>query len=338
MLRLDLHTHMLPPELPDMAARSGHGGWIALEPSGPGRARMLQDGRVFREIEADCWDATPRLDAMDRHGVDVQVLSTIPVLFSYGAAAADALFLARVLNDHLAEVVRAHPQRFVALGTVPLQDPDVAIAELERCVRELGMPGVQIGSHVGPWNLDAPELYPFFAAAADLGAAVFVHPWDMLAPERTARYWMPWLVGMPTESTIALCSVIFGGVLERLPALRMAFAHGGGSFPGTFGRIAHGYAARPDLVAIDNPRPPADYLGRFWVDSLTHDPAMLRLVIDMVGSARVALGTDYPFPLGEDVPGTTIDAVPGLSVAERADLYARSALQFLDRPEGAFTR
>jgi aminocarboxymuconate-semialdehyde decarboxylase len=200
------------------------------------------------------------------------------------------------------------------------------------------MPGVQIGSHVGPWNLDAPELFPFFAAAADLGAAVFVHPWDMLAPERTARYWMPWLVGMPTESTIAICSVIFGGVLERLPSLRLAFAHAGGSFAGTFGRIAHGYAARPDLVAVANPRPPADYLGRFWVDALTHDPAMLRVVINLLGADRVALGTDYPFPLGEDVPGSTIDAVPGLTDDQRADLYARAALSFLDRPEGAFAR
>jgi aminocarboxymuconate-semialdehyde decarboxylase len=338
LLRLDLHTHMLPPQLPEMRERSGYGGWIRLEHTAPGRARMLQDERLFREIEADCWDAAPRLEAMDRTRLDVQVLSTVPVLFAYWAQPADALFLARALNDHLAEVVSLHPRRFVALGTVPLQAPDLAIAELERCVRQLGMPGVQIGSHVGAWNLDEPALFPFFQAAADLGAAVFVHPWDMLAPERMARYWMPWLVGMPTESTIAICSVIFGGLLERLPALRIAFAHGGGSFPGTFGRIAHGFAARPDLVAVNSARPPAESLGRFWVDSLVHDPRMLRLIVDMVGSSRVALGTDYPFPLGEDVPGTTIDTVTDLSATERADLYARAALAFLGRSEGDFSR
>ena len=338
LLRLDLHTHMLPPQLPEMRVRSGYGGWIRLEHTAPGRARMLQDDHLFREIEADCWDALPRLEAMDRTAVDVQVLSTVPVLFSYWAQPADGMFLARALNDHLAEVVAARSRRFVALGTVPLQAPDLAIEELERCVKQLGMPGVQIGSHVGLWNLDDPALFPFFQAAADLGAAVFVHPWDMLAPERTARYWMPWLVGMPTESTIAICSVVFGGLLERLPALRIAFAHGGGSFPGTFGRIEHGFAARPDLVAINSPRPPAESLGRFWVDSLVHDPRMLRLIVDMVGSSRVALGTDYPFPLGEDVPGTTIDAVTDLTGAERADLYARAALAFLGRPEGDFSR
>ena len=201
------------------------------------------------------------------------------------------------------------------------------------------MPGVQIGTHVGAWNLDAPELFPFFAAAAGPGRRG-LRPSLGHARAGADRPLLDAVAGRacPPSSTIAICSVIFGGVLERLPALRMAFAHGGGSFPGTFGRIAHGFAARPDLVAVANPRPPADYLGRFWVDSLTHDPAMLRLVVDLVGSDRVALGTDYPFPLGEDVPGTTIDAVRGLTRGQRADLYARAALSFLDRPEGAFTR
>src|SRR5207302_3649723 len=148
--------------------------------------------------------------------------------------------------------------------------PQLAAAELERCVRDLHLCGVQIGSHVGPWNLDAPQLFPVFARAAELGAAVFVHPWDMLAPERMRKYWLPWLVGMPAEVTLAICSLIFGGVLERLPHLRIAFAHGGGGFPGTLGRIEHGFRARPDLVAIDNARPPSAYVKSIYVDSLVH--------------------------------------------------------------------
>ena len=130
---------------------------------------------------------------------------------------------------------------------------------------------MQIGSHVNDWNLSDPALFAVFAAAAELGAAVFVHPWDMMGEARMQKYWLPWLVGMPAEVSLAICSIIFGGVLERLPTLRVAFAHGGGAFPGTLGRIQHGFEARPDLVAVDNPVPPRDYLGRFWVDSLVHD-------------------------------------------------------------------
>src|SRR6185312_15688085 len=136
---------------------------------------------------------------------------------------------------------------------------------------------IQIGTHVNDWNLDHPALFAVFEAAQELGAAVFVHPWDMLGRERMGKYWLPWLVGMPAESSLAICSLIFGGVLERLPALRVAIAHGGGSFAGTFGRIQHGYEARPDLCAIDNPHPPSDYLGRIYVDSLVHEARALRL-------------------------------------------------------------
>src|SRR5207237_1862473 len=169
--------------------------------------------------------------------------------------------------DYIASLGREHPRRFVGLGTLPMQAPELAARELSRCVRELGFAGVQIGSHVAQWNLSDPALFPVFAQAAELGAAVFVHPWDMMGQERMQKYWLPWLVGMPAETALAICSLIFGGVLERLPRLRIAFAHGGGAFPGTLGRIEHGYFARPDLVAVDNPQqPPSHYLNRIYVD------------------------------------------------------------------------
>jgi len=224
----------------------------------------------------------------------------------------------------------------VGLGTLPLQDPALAIRELERCVKELGLSGVQIGTHVGPWNLDAPELLPVFEKAAALSAAVFIHPWDMLAPERMKKYWMPWLVGMPAECALAVCSMIFGGVLERLPALRVAFAHGGGAFPGTFGRIQHGFEARPDLVAVDNPHPPSRYLGRFYVDSLVHEPHALQLLLRLFGAERIALGSDYPFPLGEDVPGKLIRTLPGLTQGELNRLLRDTALEWLGRKAEEF--
>jgi len=326
--KLDIHTHILPKEWPDLAARYGYGGWTQLEHTGPGCARLLRDGQSFREVAANCWDPATRLVECDQHGVGVQVLSTVPVMFSYWARPEHAHDLARLLNDHIAGVVAQAPHRFVGLGTVPLQDGERACQELERCVRELGFPGVQIGTHCEGRNLDDPALFPFLQAAERLGACLFVHPWDMLGGERLRKYWMPWLVGMPTETTVAIASLIFGGVLERLPRLRIAFAHGGGSFVGTFGRIAHGFEARPDLCAVANPRHPREYLGRFWCDALTHDAAALRQLIALIGASRVALGTDYPFPLGEDRPGALIESLD-LDPATRARLLAGSGFEWL---------
>ncbi|WP_225414003.1 amidohydrolase family protein [Stigmatella hybrida] len=331
-MKIDIHTHLLPAELPRFAERYGYGGFITLEHHQPCRARMMRDdGKFFREVESNCWDPARRLAECDAAGVSVQVLSTVPVMFSYWAKPEHGLDLSRFLNDHLASVVRTNPRRFAGLGTVPLQDVPRAIGELERCVRELGLAGVQIGSHVNGTNLGDASLFPFFEAAAALGAAVFVHPWDMLGGARLEKYWLPWLVGMPAEVAIALSTLIFSGTLERLPTLRLAFAHGGGSFPGTIGRLQHGFEARPDLVAVDNPVPPRDYLGRFWVDSLVHDADVLRLILRLLGPEKVALGSDYPFPLGEERPGTLLESLTELDVATRERLLWRNALEWLGR-------
>ena len=329
--KIDLHTHILPKTWPDLADRYGYEGFIHLHHHEPERAQMMLGDTCFRVIESNCWSPQRRLEECDAAGIDVQVLSTVPVMFSYWARPEDTLDLSRILNDHVADVVRRYPHRFVGLGTLPMQDANLAISELERCTQQLGLAGVQIGSHVNGWNLDRPELFPIFEAAADLGAAVFVHPWEMLGAERMNKYWLKWLVGMPAETTLAVCSLIFGGVLERLPRLRVAFAHGGGAFPFTLGRIEHGFQVRPDLVAVDNARRPHEYLGRLYFDSLVHDARALRYLIDLVGVNRIALGTDYPFPLGELQPGQLIETTPGLTDEDRRRLLAGSALEFLDR-------
>jgi aminocarboxymuconate-semialdehyde decarboxylase len=328
-MKIDLHTHILPRDWPNLRERYGCGGFVQMEHTGTGCARMMIDGKFFREVEENCWNPQRRLEDCERHGVAMQVLSTVPVMFSYWAKPEHGHDLARMLNDHIAGVVRDHPKRFAGLGTLPMQAPDLAIRELERCVGELGLRGVQIGSHVNGWNLDHPALFPVLQTAERLGAAVFVHPWDMLAKDRTAKYWLGWLVGMPAETTLAICSVIFGGVLERLPRLRIAFAHGGGSFAGTIGRIEAGFRCRPDLVAVDNRRGPREYLDRLYLDSLVHDAEALRGLIRLVGAERIALGTDYPFPLGEQEPGRLIESLAELSAAVRERLLAGTAREFL---------
>jgi aminocarboxymuconate-semialdehyde decarboxylase len=220
-------------------------------------------------------------------------------------------------------------KRFIGLATLPMQSPQHAVRELERSVRELGFAGAQIGTHVGDWNLSDPELFPIFEAAEELGAAVFVHPWDMMGQEKMQKYWLPWLVGMPAEVSLAICSMIFGGVFERLPKLRVAFAHGGGAFPSTLGRIEHGFEARPDLCAIDNQISPRSYIGRFWVDSLVHDEKMFRYILDLFGEDKIVLGSDYPFPLGEARPGTMIESMTGLSLQTRDKILFKNALEWL---------
>jgi aminocarboxymuconate-semialdehyde decarboxylase len=321
--------------MPHWAQKFGYGGFIHLDHHKPCCARMMIGDKFFREVEDNCWSAETRIKECDHHGVHVQVLSTIPVMFSYWAKAEDCLEVSKFLNDHIAEIVHRYPKRFIGLGTIPMQAPDLAIKELERC-KQIGLKGIQIGSHVNAWNLNAPELFPVFKASEEMNMAIFVHPWDMMGTDKMQRYWLPWLVGMPAETSLAICSMIFGGVFERLPKLRVAFAHGGGSFPATIGRIQHGFDCRPDLVAIDNNIPPKNYLGKFFFDSLTHDHAMLDYLVKLVGPNRVALGSDYPFPLGEEVPGTWIESAP-YDTTTKELLLSGSALEWLQMEKNNFT-
>lgn len=336
MLKIDIHAHILPKTWPDMKEKFGVDGFPIIVHDEDG-ARIMKDGKFFRALEPNSWDVERRIAEYREHGVMVQVASTVPVMFSYWAQPEHAHYLAQFLNDHLAGICWDYPKNLVGLGTVPLQDPKLAIRELERCVRELGLPGVQIGSHVNHWNLDDEALFPFFEATQDLGAAVLVHPWDMMGKEEMPKYWLPWLVGMPAEQARAICSMIFGGVLERLPDLRICFAHGGGAFPYTIGRIEHGFNMRPDLVAVDNKVSPREYLKRIYVDSVVHDTQALRYLLDVMGAERVAFGTDYPFPLGEQKPGEIIDTL-GVSGIEEERLFHGTALEWLNLDKRRFTR
>lgn len=330
MFKIDIHTHILPKEIPDWKSLLGYGGFIQLDHHKHCGARMIRDdGTFFREIDDNCWDPQVRIDECTASNVHVQVLSTVPVMFNYWTKPEHGYDIARFLNDHLSQVCAQYPKKFVGLGTIPLQDTQYAIPELERCIKSLGLKGVEIGTHVNGSNLDSPELFDFFAAAENLGAAIFVHPWDMLGGERLKDYWFPWLIGMPTELAVAMSSMIFGGVLEKLPRLKIAFAHGGGSFPGILGRLDHGFEARPDLVAVRNNKPASEYLKRVYVDSLVHDKKALKFLIDIFGADRIALGSDYPFPLGELKPGELIMNCADLSLETKERLLNGTALEWL---------
>ena len=291
---------------------------------------MMIGDKVFREVDENCFREEIRLKEMDETDVSMQVLSTIPVLFNYWARPADALETSRYFNDHIAEAVQKNDKRFIGLGTVPLQDVDLTIREMERCVHELKMPGLEIGSNVNGENLSDKKFFPFYKAAEELGCALFIHPWDMMGQAQMQQYWLPWLVGMPAETSRAICSLIFGGVLQQFPGLRIAFAHGGGSFPFTLGRIEHGFKVRPDLVALDNAVNPRDYIGKFWVDSLVHDKKSLEFLIDTIGEDNICIGSDYPFPLGEQQPGKLIEKLE-LKKKIKRKLFAENALNWLGR-------
>jgi aminocarboxymuconate-semialdehyde decarboxylase len=334
-LKIDVHTHILPEKWPDLNKKYNTNGFVTIEHHKPCCAKMMIGDKVFREITENSWNKSVRIEDCDKTGVDLQVLSTVPVMFNYWAKPEETYDLSRYLNDHIAQVTEDNPKRFAGLGTLPMQDTKLAIKELERCMKELGLAGVEIGTHIHGRNLDDESIFEIFSACEEIGAAVFIHPWDMLGKDRMSEYWLPWLVGMPAETSLAVCSMIFGGVFERLKKLRVCFAHGGGSFPFTIGRIEHGFNVRPDLVATKNKINPREYLGKFYLDSLVHDELALEFLIDLIGEDNIVMGSDYPFPLGEHIPGKLIESMAELNNTVKEKLLWKNAAQFLGIGEHA---
>jgi aminocarboxymuconate-semialdehyde decarboxylase len=328
MLKIDMHTHILPKMMPNWTEKFGYGKFIHLESNADGSANMMQGGNFFRRIVENCWDESLRIKEYEQFNTQVQVVCTIPVMFSYWANPKDCAELSRFLNDHIAELVQQYPKHYIGLGTIPMQDTEEAIKELER-IKSLGLVGIQIGSNINDKNLSEDEFFPIFEACSRLGLAVMIHPWQMMGFDSMKKYWLPWLVGMPAETSRAACSMIFGGVLERLPKLRVCFSHAGGSFLPTLGRIEHGFNCRPDLVAIDNQVNPREYVGKFWVDSITHDIDALKYILNMQGSKRVCLGSDYPFPLGDLEIGKFIEE-SDLSKNQIEDIFCNATLEWLE--------
>ncbi len=335
MLKIDMHSHILPKKLPKWTEKFGYGDFIYLDFYKPDYARMMKGNQFFREIYKNCWDDLYRIEEYKTHNTQVQVVCTVPVMFSYWAKPKDGLEVAMFLNDDIAELQTKHPKNYVSLGTLPMQDTDLAIQELHRCKNDLKLPGIQIGSNINDENLSEPRFFPIFEEAEKLGMAIMIHPWNMMGFKSMEKYWLPWLVGMPAETSRAICSLIFSGVMEKLPNLRFCFSHASGSFLATLGRIEHGYNCRPDLVAIDNPVNPRKYLSKFWVDSITHDAKIFKYILDIQGSNRICLGTDYPFPLGDLEFGAYLNDL-NLTSEQKNDIFCNSTLEWLNLDKNKF--
>jgi aminocarboxymuconate-semialdehyde decarboxylase len=266
---------------------------------------------------------------MDRMRVDRQAVSVAPPQFYYWADPALGRRLARMQNDHLAELVGKYPDRFSGLATVPLQDVDAAVAELDFAVAELGLSGVEICTNVNGLDLDDRRFRPFFARAAELGVVVLIHPHGFTSGERLMDYYLTNVIGNPLESTIALSRLIHGGVFEELPGLRVCVVHGGGFLPFYASRMDHAWRHRPEGRHHIPDRPPSSYLRGIWVDCLVYDPAHLAFLVAQMGADRVVVGTDYPYDMGDDDPVGLVEATPGLSEEDRARILGANAAGLL---------
>jgi aminocarboxymuconate-semialdehyde decarboxylase len=325
---IDLHTHLIPPGWEDWATKFGGERWPRLVEHDACRATIMTGEQFFRDVDDRSWNAARRIEDMDRMGVGLQALSPPPVMFCYWADARATEAFARMQNENVAVVVARHPRQFVGMATVPLQDPALAVKELRYCRERLGLRAVEIGSCPGGRDFDDPELFPFFEACAELDVAVFVHPAaPLVGQERLTKYYFPLIVGNPLETALAASKLIYGGVLERLPRLRICFAHGGGAFPFTLARLDHGWKVRPEGPAAI-PRPPRDYAQLLYFDSLTLSAANLRFLVEQFGADHVVIGSDYPFDMGSADPVGAVGEA-GLPASAREQIEGGTALRFL---------
>jgi aminocarboxymuconate-semialdehyde decarboxylase len=324
---IDIHNHFFPRTWPDFAARFGTPNWPWIKHTDPGKAEIMVGDRFFRHIYSACWDPDVRLQEMDRDGVDMQVISATPVLFAYERPTEHAIECAKLFNDAALELGAQGKGRLKSLCQVPLQDIDASCDELSRCMRA-GHLGVQIGNHVGEKNLDDSGIVTFLHHCADEGAAILVHPWDMFGQSRMPRYMMPWTVGMPAETQLGIVALILSGAFDKLPKnLRICFAHGGGSFAFLLGRLQNAWEHHP-VAHGDCDLPPQQYLDRFYVDSALFDGRALQFLVETMGTERVMLGSDYPFPLGEHGIGSLI-RLSRLTSSEKELLLGGNAGKFL---------
>lgn len=328
MRRVDFHTHIIPENFSELTQHLQGDKWPRLERTCACGANIMVAGKVFREVTDQVWSPEKRIQDMDREGVDIQVLSPIPVTFCYGQPVEEAEQIARIQNDFISETVQQYPDRFIGLGTVPMQDVTSAIREMDRCIHELDLKGIEIGTNVNGNNLDDPSFLGFFEKAEEWQVPLFIHPWETLGKDRITRHNLMYTVGMPSETALAGASLILGGVMDKYPNLKICFAHGGGSLPYLIGRLDKGWKVWPHLRLIQNP--PSYYAKKFYYDSLVNDPANIRYLVENFGYEHVIMGSDYPFLLREIPPGDVIDDATGVTEEQKQAMLGKNALDFLN--------
>jgi aminocarboxymuconate-semialdehyde decarboxylase len=295
---IDCHTHILGEEAMRRLTKESAKVAPVMDKRGDPACRLIIDGAVVQDpFPRELWDTERRLRDMDAHGVDMQVLAPTVFTFFYQHDPALALACAALQNEEIAAEVERHPTRFLGLGAVPLQAPDLAAQELKRSMTTLGLRGAMIGTHVRGRTLDDPALEPFWAAAEALAAFIFIHPQGGAGAERLGSYYLKNLVGLPFETTIAGASLVFGGVLERYPGLKICLAHGGGFVPYQAGRFRHGFDVRPE-ARVNLRETPEVSIARLYYDTITHATPTLEFLIASSGADHVLLGSDYPFDMG----------------------------------------
>ncbi len=293
----DVHAHILSEETMRLIAREAPKIGPRLTPIDADFAVLEVNGVPYKPFPRGGWDLERRLKDMDASEVDVQVLSNTPQTFLYGADASLNVTLAAIQNDQIAQTVASIPDRLLGIATLPMQAPEAAAQELRRAMRSLGLRGAQIGSNVNGRNLDDPDLEPVWAAAHELGAFIMVHPTQVAGADRLKSYYLTNLIGNPLDSTIATASLVFGGVVERYPAIKFCFVHGGGFVPYQAGRFSHGWHVRPE-PRVHLKEPPDASLRRLYFDTIVHGRPALEFLVSTFGAGHVLLGSDYPFDMG----------------------------------------
>lgn len=325
-MSIDIHAHCVPGQLLAALASDGADFDIALTDD---RRAVIAGGSPTLPIRSDLVDFEARLAAMDRAGIEIQVLSSWVNLTAYGLDALHGHRWSRRVNESLAAEAQRRPGRFRALATVPLQTPEQAAEELRYVTRELDMVGVEIATTVDGIDLVTAGLDPFWAQAAELGSLVLLHPMAPLPGIDLRRHFLHNAVGRPAETTIAIARLIMAGVFDRHPDLRVCVVHGGGFLPYQAGRLQRVWEGMPGVADTDLGTPPLEVVRRLYYDTILHNPLALRYLIDLVGADRIMVGTDYPFEAGDLDPLPTVDAVPGLTERERALIVTGTAAQLL---------